>query len=107
MPPIPTEWWLRPLSRAALVGEQRAVVWNRLNLRPSAARRSAVGVKMGPPNADEAPKPVSSMRTTRTFGAPAGGRSSRTGGEVVVGVLAVEGGRSEARPSGVGRQPCR
>jgi hypothetical protein len=28
--PIPTEWWLRPDSRAARVGAQSAVVWNRL-----------------------------------------------------------------------------
>jgi hypothetical protein len=26
MPPIPTEWWLRPVSSAARVGEQSAVV---------------------------------------------------------------------------------
>ena len=30
MLPIPTEWWLRPLSRAARVGEQIAVTWKRL-----------------------------------------------------------------------------
>jgi hypothetical protein len=30
MPPIPTEWWLRPVIRAALVGEHNAVVWNRV-----------------------------------------------------------------------------
>ena len=28
--PIPTEWWLRPLSSAARVGAHSAVVWNRL-----------------------------------------------------------------------------
>ena len=28
--PMPTEWWLRPLSSAARVGAQSAVVWKRL-----------------------------------------------------------------------------
>jgi len=49
MPPMPTEWWLRPVSSAWRVGEHRAVVWNRVYFRPPAARRSAVGVLMGPP----------------------------------------------------------
>jgi hypothetical protein len=88
MPPIPTEWWLRPVSSAWRVGEQSAVVWNRVYFRPSAARRSAVGVLMGPPYALEAPKPTSSSSTTRTFGAPAGGRSGRIGGKLVSGSLA-------------------
>ena len=30
MPPMPTEWWLRPVSSAARVGEQSAVVWKRV-----------------------------------------------------------------------------
>ena len=30
MLPMPTEWWLRPVSRACRVGAHRAVVWNRL-----------------------------------------------------------------------------
>ena len=30
MLPIPTEWWLRPVSRAWRVGAHSAVVWNRL-----------------------------------------------------------------------------
>jgi hypothetical protein len=51
------------------------VVWKRLSLMPPAARRSALGVAHGPPNALDEPKPASSMSTTRTFGAPAGGRS--------------------------------
>ena len=33
MPPMPTRWWLRPVSSAARVGEQTAVTWNRLNVR--------------------------------------------------------------------------
>ncbi|HVG95355.1 MAG TPA: hypothetical protein VNK05_00480, partial [Chloroflexota bacterium] len=39
------------MSRAARVGEQRAVVWKRVYFRPAAARRSAVGVWIGPPKA--------------------------------------------------------
>ena len=85
---MPTEWWLRPVSSAARVGEQRAVVWKRVYLRPLAARRSAVGVLIGPPKALEAPKPTSSMRTTRTFGAPLGGRTSWIGGKTAAGSLA-------------------
>jgi hypothetical protein len=80
MLPIPTEWWLRPVSRAWRVGAHSAVVWKRLNRRPPAARRSAVGVSHGPPNALDAPKPTSSSRTISTFGAPAGGRSGSIGG---------------------------
>jgi hypothetical protein len=30
IPPMPTEWWLRPLSSAARVGEHSAVVWKRV-----------------------------------------------------------------------------
>ena len=30
MLPIPTEWWLRPISSACRVGAQSAVVWKRL-----------------------------------------------------------------------------
>ena len=51
IPPMPTEWWLRPESSAARVGEHSAVVWKRLNFSPDAARPSAVGVWQGPPNA--------------------------------------------------------
>src|SRR3954454_1099557 len=88
MPPMPTVWWLRPLSSAARVGEHNAVVWKRLNFRPPAARRSAFGVAHGPPNALDDPKPASSISTTSTLGAPAGGRSSRMGGNEVSGSLA-------------------
>jgi len=27
--PMPTEWWLRPVSSAARLGEHMAVVWKR------------------------------------------------------------------------------
>jgi hypothetical protein len=70
MPPIPTVWWLRPLSSAARVGEHNAVVWKRLNFRPPAARRSAFGVAHGPPNALDEPKPASSMQHDRARSAP-------------------------------------
>src|SRR6201999_1217395 len=80
MLPIPTEWWLRPLSSAARVGAHRAVVWNRLERRPPAARRSAVGVRHGPPNVLAAPNPTSSSSTITTFGAPAGGSNGSIAG---------------------------
>src|SRR3954471_2637282 len=80
MLPMPAEWWLRPVRRAWRVGAHRAVVWNRLYRSPPAARRSAVGVLQGPPNVEEAPNPTSSSSTTRTFGAPSGGRRGSIGG---------------------------
>ena len=86
--PIPTEWWLRPVSRAWRVGEQSAVVWKRMYLSPPFASRSAVGVLHGPPNADDDPKPASSIRAISTFGAPVGGRSGTIGGYFVFGSLA-------------------
>src|SRR5262245_4889826 len=88
MLPMPTEWWLRPVSSAERVGEHNAVVWNRLYFNPLAARRSKFGVRQGPPNALDAPKPTSSINTMSTFGAPAGGRSGSIGGYVVSGSLA-------------------
>src|SRR3954452_23975226 len=94
MTPIPTVWWLRPVSSAALVGAQRAVVWNRLYFSPPAASRSAVGVAHGPPNALEAANPEEaatrtwSSRMTSTSGPPAGGRSGSIGGKLDSGSLA-------------------
>jgi hypothetical protein len=88
IPPIPTAWWLRPDSNAALVGEHNAVVWNRVYFSPWAASRSAVGVLTGPPKALAAPNPQSSINTTSTFGAPAGGRNGSMGGKLVAGSLA-------------------
>src|SRR5215475_277574 len=86
--PIPTEWWFRPVSNACLVGAHNAVVWNRLYLSPPAASRSAVGVRHGPPNALDAPKPTSSSRTISTFGAPAGGRNGSIAANDVAGSFA-------------------
>ena len=77
-----------PVSKACRVGEHSAVVWKRLYFSPFAARRSAVGIAHGPPNALEAPKPTSSSRTIKTFGAPAGGRSGSIGGNTAAGSFA-------------------
>src|SRR3954466_2311231 len=99
---MPTVWWLRPVRSAWRVGAHSAVVWKRLNFRPSAARRSAVGVAHGPPKALEAAKPTSSSRTTRTLGAPAGGRSGSIGGNVAAGSLASIGRSPSYGRSGIG-----
>jgi hypothetical protein len=98
-----TVWWLRPDSSAARVGEHSAVVWNRLNFNPPPASRSAFGVLIGPPNALDAPKPVSSIRTTRTLGAPAGGSSGSMGGNEVSGSLASYVVSPTCSRSGMGR----
>src|SRR6476646_4246808 len=103
MTPIPTVWWLRPVSKAARVGAHSAVVWNRLYLRPFPARRSAVGVAHGPPNALEAAKPTSSSKMTSTFGAPAGGSSGSIGENVASGSLASRGSAPSYGLSGIGR----
>ena len=109
MLPMPTEWWLRPVSSACRVGAQSAVVWKRLNLNPPAARRSAVGVWHGPPNALEAPNPTSSSRTIRTFGAPSGGSSGSIGGNAVSGSFASKVVSPCAGRSGIGNivRACR
>src|SRR3954471_11144395 len=103
MTPIPTVWWLRPVSKAARVGAHSAVVWKRLYFRPLPASRSAVGVAHGPPNTLEAANPTSSSSTTRTFGAPAGGSSGSIGGNVASGSLASRGTSASYGLSGMGR----
>src|SRR6187551_1936957 len=103
MTPIPTEWWLRPVSKAERVGAHSAVVWKRLYFRPFPASRSAVGVAHGPPNALEAANPTSSSRTTSTLGAPAGGRSGSIGGNLASGSLASRGSSPAYGLSGIGR----
>src|SRR5271165_88146 len=100
---MPTAWWLRPVSSAWRVGEHSAVVWNRLYFRPRAASRSAVGVAIGPPKALDAPNPQSSIRTTSTFGAPAGGRNGSIGGNDVSGSLASYVTKPTCARSGIGR----
>src|SRR6478609_866262 len=102
MTPIPTVWWLRPVSKAARVGAQRAVVWKRLYLRPFAASRSAVGVAHGPPKALDAANPTSSSSTTSTLGAPAGGRSGWIGGNVTSASLASSGSSPSYGRFGIG-----
>src|SRR4051812_10490547 len=70
--PMPTEWWLRPVSSAARVGEQSAVVWKRVYRKPFFASRSRFGVGIWPPNVLHCPNPASSIRMSRTLGAPSG-----------------------------------
>src|SRR5262249_5544085 len=57
---------------AARVGEQSAVVWNWLKRRPLSAMRWKLGVWIGPPKVLLAPKPTSSVKISRTLGAPFG-----------------------------------
>ena len=103
MPPMPTEWWLRPVSSACRVGEHSAVVWKRVNFSPPAASFSAVGVWQGPPKALDAPKPTSSIRTIRTLGAPLGGRSRSMGGNFEAGSFASKVIRPFLPVFGIGR----
>src|SRR3954452_16673196 len=103
MTPIPTEWWLRPDSRAARVGAHSAVVWKRLYFRPFPASRSAVGVAHGPPKALDAPNPTSSSRMTSTLGAPAGGRIGSIAGNDVSASLTSYGSVPSKGLSGIGR----
>src|SRR3954453_13175663 len=105
MTPMPTEWWLRPVSKAARVGAHSAGVWKRLYLRPFPASRSAVGVAHGPPNALDAAKPTSSSKITSTFGAPAGGRSGSIGRNFASGSLASNGNCPSYGLSGIGSTP--
>src|SRR6187455_1252462 len=102
MTPMPTEWWLRPVSRADRVGAHSAVVWKRLYLSPFPASRSAVGVAHGPPNALDAANPTSSSKMTSTLGAPAGGRSGSIGGNFASGSLASKGNSPSYGRSGIG-----
>src|SRR4051812_4630476 len=103
MTPIPTVWWLRPVSKAARVGAHSAVVWKRLYFRPFPASRSAVGVAHGPPNALEAANPTSSSRTISTFGARGGGRSGSIAGNFAPGSFASRGSSPSYGRSGIGR----
>src|SRR5215469_6847710 len=52
------------------VGEHSAVVPNRSHFSPALANFSMLGVWHGPRNADVVPKPTSSSRISRIFGAP-------------------------------------
>src|SRR4051794_2379775 len=94
-------WWLRPVSRAARVGEHSAVVWNLLYFRPFLASFSSVGMWIGPPNALAWPKPMSSIRMMSTFGAPFGAFTSKRGGALALRASSVVIG--ERFGSGMGR----
>ena len=56
---MPVACGLRPVSSEARVGEQIAVVWNRLERSPSWASAASAGVATGPPKVEAAPKPTS------------------------------------------------
>jgi hypothetical protein len=94
---------LRPVKSACRVGEQRAVVWKQVYFRPPAASFSASGVWQGPPKALEAPKPTSSRRMIKTFGAPLGGRNCSIRGNLVSGSLASYVIRPVRSGVGIGR----
>ena len=49
-------------------GRRAGHVWKALYRRPLLARRSTVGMLIGPPKALDWPNPMSSMRTINTFG---------------------------------------
>ena len=79
--PVLAVWWLRPVLSALRVGEHSAVVWKLLKRRPVWASWSIVGVRIGPPNVLGPPKPMSSISTITTLGAPLGAlTSNRAGG---------------------------
>src|SRR3954452_19776978 len=69
---IPFVVWWRPVSRQARVGEQSAVVWKFVYVRPRSAMRLMFGVSISPPNVSIADKPTSSRTMYRTLGAPSG-----------------------------------
>src|SRR5882724_11112191 len=97
MTPKPAEWWLRPVIKAARVGEHSAVEWNCVKRRPVFAMRSSAGVGMRPPKVLGAPKPTSSVMISNTFGAPCGGTT--VGGQKGVEVVA---SRLMTPPNGAG-----
>ena len=76
---IPTLLGFRPVSRAARLGEQRAVVWNCVYRRPRSAIRFRLGMATRPPYESQVPKPVSSQTTNSTLGAPAGALGATNG----------------------------
>src|SRR5690242_18074051 len=82
--PVLAEGWLRPVSRAMRVGEQSAVVWKRLYYSSFFARRSASGMRQGRRKALLWPKPMSSMRTMTTLGAPLGALTWKGGGALAL-----------------------
>jgi hypothetical protein len=77
-------WWLRPDLSAIRVGEHSAVVWKLLKRKPPWASWSIVGVRIGPPNVLGPPKPMSSISTITTFGAPWGALTWNGGGALTL-----------------------
>src|SRR5665213_471323 len=73
MPRMPTEWWLRPVRRAARVGEQSGVTWKLANRSPPFARASMFGVSKSEPKQLKCEKPRSSINITTMLGALAFG----------------------------------
>ena len=63
MQPIPFVVWLRPVIRHDRVGEQSAVVWKFVYVRPRSAMRLMFGVSISPPYGSIAEKPTSSSTT--------------------------------------------
>src|SRR5262249_27696771 len=57
---IPLVVWLRPVIRQDRVGEQRAVVWKFVYVRPASTIRLMLGVLISPPNGSIAENPTSS-----------------------------------------------
>src|SRR5215831_2300387 len=88
---------------AARVGEQSAVVWNWLKRRPLSAMRWKLGVWIGPPKVLLAPKPTSSVRISRTLGAPFGASTAfgKSGTEplMVRSILPLKAGSGRGRTS--------
>ena len=60
------------------------MVWNWLKRRPFSANWEKVGVSIAPPKGSVAPKPMSSMSTITTLGAPSGGVMLKGGGAVTL-----------------------
>ena len=60
MQAIPFVVWLRPVRRQERVGEQSAVVWKFVYVRPASAIRLMLGVSISPPNGSIAANPTSS-----------------------------------------------
>jgi len=73
MPETSVQARFRPVNSAvpAMVNT-KAVVWKRLYRNPFCANRAYVEVGIGPPNTSLAPKPTSSVITSKPFGAPSG-----------------------------------
>ena len=87
--PMPTAWWLRPVSSAWRVGEHSAVVWNRLSFQAARGQPlSGRGVDRTAERRGGAEPDVVQQNTTSTLGAPAGGRKGSIGGNLVAGSLA-------------------